>query len=335
MDLFDRLGLEHPVVQAGLGGGLATGELAGAVSAAGGLGTIGITPPARLGREIRVARDRAPDRPLAVNLLVPFTKPAHVRACIEGRVDAVVLFFGFAPRIVSALHDAGILVIHQVGRPDEARRALADGADVLIAQGLEAGGHLLAVRPLDEALPSILDVAAPAGAPVLAAGGIADGGRVRAVLDAGAAAAVAGTRFLLTRECHAHPDYQRRVLGARRTLETELFGFGWPARHRVAPNAATGRWCSGRDAGSFLVRAINRPTGRLGGLLPLGTLQTMARLQRPGIPVFSPGPALRGMHERTVEAAPLYAGVVARDIHHVIPAADAVRGLVPDRPELA
>lgn len=325
VELLDRLGLEYPVMQAGMGGGISRAELAGAVSAAGGLGTIGIMPPGQLAREIRTAHELAPRRPLAVNLLLPFVKPAHVRACIGERVDAVVLFYGFAPKMVAALREAGILVIHQVGQPTQARRALADGADALIAQGHEAGGHLLGVTPLDQALPAVLEVAGTA--PVLAAGGIATGARTRAVLDAGATAVVAGTRFLLTDECHAHPEYQRRVLGAERTLDTELFGFGWPARHRVVPNAATDQWCAGQDAGASLVRTLNRPTGRLGSLLPLETLQTIARLQHPNIPMFSPGPALRDMPARTVEATALYGGMVARDLHRVVPAAGAVREL--------
>jgi nitronate monooxygenase len=224
MDLRDRLNLEHPIAQAGLGGGLARGELAGAVSNAGGLGTIGIMPPAPFAAEINKARKLAPGRPLAANLLLPFTKPAHVRACIDAGVDAVVLFFGFAPHIVQELRQAQIFVIHQVGDPAQAKRAFADGADAVIAQGLEAGGHLLATQPLDEFLTSTLEIAN--GRPVLAAGGIVDEARVREVLDAGAAAAVCGTRFLLTEECHAHPDYQQRVIAAQETIDTQLFGFG-------------------------------------------------------------------------------------------------------------
>lgn len=324
-DLLDRLSLEHPVVQAGMGGGIATGTLAGAVSAAGGLGTVGILPPAKLAGELRRARALAPGKPVAVNLLLPFTKQAHVQACIEGRADAVVLFFGRAPAVVARLRDAGILVLHQVGDAAGARAALEDGADGLIAQGIEAGGHLQAVRPLDEALPEVLGVAD--GRPVLAAGGIGTAARSRALLDAGAAAVVAGTRFLLTEECEAHPEYQRRVLGATRTVETELFGLGWPARHRVVPNAATDRWCARDDLGARAVRALNRPTGPLGGLLPLAALETFARAQRPWLPLLSPGPALRGMPDRVVEATPLYAGVVARECTSIVPAAEAVRAL--------
>lgn len=320
MDLLDRLRLEHPVVQAGMGGGIARAELAAAVSNAGGLGTLGIMPPAELGREIERCRELAPDRPLAVNLLVPFLRRAHVRACVEGRVDVVVLFFGHAPRVVSALRDAGITVLHQVGEADEARRALSEGADGLIAQGIEAGGHLRAVRPLREVLPRILGVARER--PVLAAGGVTNADDVRAVVDSGAAAAVAGTRFLLTEECHAHPAYQRRVLGAVTTVDTELFGFGWPARHRVVPNEATERW-----DGVRAVLAVNSRTGWLGGVVPLGALRAMTVAQRPGLPLFGPGAALRGMPERVVDATPLYAGEGARMIRAIVPAATAVRGL--------
>jgi NAD(P)H-dependent flavin oxidoreductase YrpB (nitropropane dioxygenase family) len=262
---------------------------------------------------------------VAANLLVPFAKSAHVRACIDAGADAVVLFFGFAQHFVRELQEAGIFVIHQVGEPTQARRALADGADAVIAQGLEAGGHLLATKTLDEFLPSVLEAAGDK--PVLAAGGIVDGTRVRAVLDAGASAAVCGTRFLLTRECHAHPDYQQRVLGAQETIDTQLFGFGWPARHRVVPNAATQRWRGSKDTDSSLVRALNRPSGGLGRLLPLSSMDHLARLQHPMVPILSPGPALRGMPSRTVDATALYAGTAAAKLSQVVSAADAVRDL--------
>lgn len=325
MDIVDRLRLEYPVLQAGLGGGLAGADLAGAVSSAGGLGTLGIMPAERLASEIRRVRELAPGRPVAVNLLMPFTRPAHVRVCIEAGVDGVVLFFGFSRRIVAALREGGIFVIHQVGDSAEAHRAVTDGADALIAQGIEAGGHLVAKDPLAEALPSIREVAG--SKPVLAAGGIVDANGARAALDAGADAVVCGTRFLLTDECDAHGEYKRRVLGAQQTIVTELFGFGWPARHRVVPNAATWRWCRTQDAGSALVRALNRPTGRLGRLLPLQSMEVMAKAQHPLVPLLSPAPLLRGMPQRSVEATALYAGSRARDIHRVVSAAAAVREL--------
>src|SRR5947209_18806212 len=95
MDLLGRLGLEHPVVQAGMGGGLSGARLAGAVSRAGGLGTIGIlVDPQRLHAELVRARAQAPGRPLAANLLVPFARRVHAEACAAAGVEVVVLFCG-------------------------------------------------------------------------------------------------------------------------------------------------------------------------------------------------------------------------------------------------
>jgi nitronate monooxygenase len=325
MDLLDRLGLELPIAQVGMGGGMATAELAGAVSRAGALGTVGILPPRRLGGELARARDLAEGRPVAVNLLMPFVTPAHVEATIAARPAAAVMFFGFDAGIVSRLQAAGIFVMHQVGTEAQARRALADGANALVAQGLEAGGHLEATQSTAAFLARALELAG--GRPVLAAGGIHDAGGVRRALDAGAAGVMCGSRFLLTQESRVHPLYQQRALGAPRTIDTRLFGFGWNARHRVVPNAATERWCARRDAGPPAVISFNRLTEPLARRLPLSTLTIAARVQHPLLPLLSPGPPLAGMPDRTVDTCPLYAGECVREIHTVIPAAQAVQEL--------
>lgn len=321
MDLLERLGVEHPVVQAGMGGGIAGAQLAGAVSAAGGLGTVGILAPGHMRDELRRARERADGRPVAANLLMPFVRRAHVDACAAGGASAVVLFFGFDRALVGALRERGMVVLHQVGTEDQARRALADGADGLIAQGIEAGGHLLGVEPALRFLERAVAVAG--GGPVLLAGGIAERADVERALGAGAAAAVAGSRFLLTDECRAHPEYKRRALGAERTLDTKLFGFGWPDRHRVLPNAATARWAE-RER---LVAVLTRPTRRLGRVLPLAAASRMPALQRAAIPLYGPAAPLAGMPDRLVEVTPLYAGESVRRIDRVVPAAEAVRDL--------
>jgi nitronate monooxygenase len=328
MDLRDRLRLEHPVVQAGMGGGTAGAELAGAVSVAGGLGTVGILlDPATMRAEIEKARALAGDRPVAANLLVPFAKRAHAEACIAAGADCVVLFCGFAPEIVRRLREAGVLVLHQVGNLAQAKRALAEGADGLIAQGREAGGHLLGEQPALDFLARALEIA-PAK-PVLVAGGIADGEDVRRALDAGAAAAVSGTRFLLTEECAAHPAYQQRVLGAQRTIETLLFSVAWHERHRVVPNAATERWCRDGSPGPRGVLALNRLTALLLRRLPPSASAASLRTQRVSLPLYGPASLLRGMDERLVDVTPLYAGETARRIDAVVPAGEAVRALSP------
>lgn len=326
MDLLDRLGLEHPVVQAGMGGGTSGAELAGAVSAAGGLGTVGIMlEPARMRTEVARARKIAQGRPVAANLLVPFARTAHAQACIDGGADCVVLFCGFDRAIVQRLRDQGVLVLHQVGTVPEAKRALAEGADGLIAQGREAGGHLLGVEPALDFLAKALEVAH--GHPVLVAGGIAEAADVRRALAAGAKAAVAGTRFLLTEESAAHPAYKQRVLDAEETRETLLFSMGWHERHRVVPNAATERWCKGDSLGPRAVLEANRALAPLLRRLPPSASGATLVRQSVTVPLYGPASILRGMDERLVDVTPLYAGETAKRIHDVLPASEAVRQL--------
>jgi nitronate monooxygenase len=328
LDLLDRIGLERPIVQAGMGGGVAGAELAGAVSAAGGLGTVGIMTAPAFGAALRKARERAPGRPVAANLLVPFTRRAHVGACVDAGAALVVFHGGLGDRWFPILRDAQLLAFCTVGTLAQAKAALASGADGLVVQGVEAGGHLAGDQPLAEVLPRVLELVA-GRVPVLAAGGVAQAADVRRLLDAGAAAAVAGTRFLLTDESRAHPGYQQRVLAAQRTLRTELFGLGWPLAHRVVPNAATDRWCRTAELGPRWVRGLGRMSGPLGRALPLGSQAALIRLQRPGIPLLSPGLPLRGMPEGYLDRCALYAGETLHRIGGIVPAAEAVAALTP------
>jgi len=177
----DLRGLEAPVVQAGMGS-VTRHELAAAVSDAGGLGTIaGVRAP--IAAEIAAAR-RLTGRPIAVNLLLPFVRGADAEAAADA--DAIVTFWGTPRRLAAKTW------IHQCGSVEEAKAAAAAGADAVIAQGVEAGGHVRGTTPMLELLDR---VRAAVRIPVLAAGGIIDAEGVRAALDAGAAAAVAGTRF--------------------------------------------------------------------------------------------------------------------------------------------
>lgn len=302
-------------------------ELAAAVSRAGGLGTIGLVAPRELVHSVKRARSLAPRKPIAVNLLLPFTTKAHVRACVEARPDAVVLFFGRAPRIVRALSRAGIYVLHQVGTPEDARLALADGCDALVAQGADAGGHLLGKIPASELFPRVRAVAGDA--PVVVAGGIADRTDVKSALAMGASAVLCGTRFLTTEEASAHALYKQRVLGAEETIETTLFGLAWPARHRVVPNAATRKWCHEDGRPSLAVRAMQHAAVPVRKMIPLGSADPTLH-QSLSIPLYSPAAPRPGADDRVLEVAPLYAGQSARRIHRVVGAEDAVRDLFRD-----
>ena len=218
-------------------GAVARHELAAAVSEAGGLGTIGgVRAP--IAEELAAAR-RLTGRPIAVNLLLPQLRRGDVQAAAGA--DVIVTFWGRPRRL------AGSTWVHQCGSVEEARAAAAAGADAVIAQGVEAGGHVRGTTPV---LELVERVRAAVEIPVLAAGGIVDREGMSEVIDAGAVAAVLGTRFLLSEESRAHPDYKQRCLEADGTVLTELFGLGWAdAPHRVIPNAATRRWLGDGRAG--------------------------------------------------------------------------------------
>jgi NAD(P)H-dependent flavin oxidoreductase YrpB (nitropropane dioxygenase family) len=317
--VLDRLGIATPVVQAGMGGGLSRHELAAAVSEAGGLGTIAVNGAAAIERQLAAAR-KLTAAPIAVNLLLPFARRGWFAAA--ARADAVVTFWG-APR----RRTLGIW-IHQCGSVAEARAAHAAGADAVIVQGVEAGGHVRGALPALE-LHERVRAALPAGYPTLLAGGIAERADVQRALEAGACGAVAGTRFLLSDESRAHPDYKQRGLEATETILTELFGFGWPAPHRVAPNAATERWLGADPRGPRLHRALNRLSGPTARFAPAASQARLARAQRPGSRLLTPlGPTDDGF-ANLVDAGPLYMGQTVARIDEIRPAAEIVGLLTP------
>lgn len=302
-----------------MGGGLSRHGLAAAVSEAGGLGTIAVGGGAAIASELRAARALT-ERPLAVNLLLPFARPDWFEAAREA--DVVVTFWGRPKRRTPGAW------AHQCGSVAEAHAAHAAGADAAIVQGVEAGGHVRGTVPALELLERAR-AALPPEFPLLLAGGIAERADVAAALDAGAVAAVAGTRFLLSDESRAHPQYRRRLLDAEQTLLTELFGAGWPAPHRVVPNEATARWLGEDPRGPALNRGLNRLSGIGARYLPTSAQLRLARAQRPGSRLLTPiGPTDDGP-ETLVEAGPLYAGEAVARIDDVRPAADLVADLTP------
>jgi nitronate monooxygenase len=319
MSVLERLGVASPVVQAGMGGGLSRHELAAAVSEAGGLGTIAVNGAAAIRHELTAARALT-GKPLAVNLLLPLARRDWFAAAAEA--DVVVTFWGRPRRRTPGVW------MHQCGSVAEAQAAQAAGADAVIVQGVEAGGHVRGTMPALELLERVRS-ALPAGYPLLLAGGIAERADVQRALEAGAAGAVAGTRFLLTEESRAHPEYRQRLLDAEATILTELFGAGWPAPHRVIANAATERWLGGDPRGPRLNRLLNRLLAPGARYVPAGLQGRMARAQRPGSRLLAPlGPVDDGP-ANLLDAGPLYAGETVSRIGDVRPAADLVRALTP------
>jgi nitronate monooxygenase len=319
VSLLDLLGVEAPVVQAGMGGGLSRHELAAAVSEAGGLGTIAVNGAESIRRELRAARALT-GGPLAVNLLLPFARRDWFAAAADAEV--VVTFWGTPRR-----RTAGVWM-HQCGSVGEARSAHAAGADAVIVQGVEAGGHVRGSRPASELFERVQG-ALPAGYPLLWAGGIAVREDVRRALDAGAVAAVAGTRFLLSEESRAHPGYRQRLLTAEHTLLTELFGAGWPAPHRVVGNAATERWLKGDRRGPLLNRTLNRLLAPGARHIPASLQARMIRAQRPGSRLLTPAGPTDDGPAALLDAGPLYAGETVARIGDVRSAAELVGALTP------
>ncbi len=242
----DLLGIQLPIFQAGMSS-YTTPELVAAVSIAGGLGIIGglSRGPDELREEIRKVRELT-SRPFGVNHVVSQLDPDSIDVTIELRVPVLSLAWGRAGEIVHRAHDAGMKVIHQVNTPEEAGRAAADGADVIVAQGGEGGGHVGAMSTL-ALVPQVVDVVN--GVPVLAAGGIADGRGLAAVLMLGAQGALIGTRFLATPEARGHGHSKDVILNAlgSQTVASKFFddvlGLRWPgALVRSIRNPLLDRW---------------------------------------------------------------------------------------------
>ena len=319
MSFLDQLGVSTPIVQAGMGGGIARHELAAAVSNAGGLGTIAVQGPQAIEQEIALARELT-DRPVAVNLILHFATDSWFRAA--DRAEVVVTFWGTPRRRTSGVW------VHQCGSVAEAQAAKAAGADAVIAQGVESGGHVRGTTPALELLDRVRAAVGP-DYPVLLAGGIAERADVVQALDAGATAAVAGTRFLLSPESGAHPDYKARLLAADTTLLTELFGLSWPAQHRVVPNAATEAQLSATGDVPALNRLINRITAVGAKHTPERVLAALVRRQHPTSRLLTPLSAEDRLPASFVDAGPLYAGETVRRIREIVPAAATVAALTP------
>lgn len=320
--MLDALGVEFPVVQAGMGGGIAGHRLAAAVSEAGGLGTIGHAIDGdQFAAELSAARALT-GKPLAMNVIVPLARPGHWKAA-QG-ADLVVTHWEAAPdRRVSGTW------IHTCGSAAEARLAVAAGADGVIAQGVEAGGHVRGTIPSLDLLEQVR-AAVPSGYPVLLAGGIAEKADVARALEAGAVAAIAGTRFVASKESGAHSGYKQRIVDGSETVMTDLFGLGWPkAPHRVLRNSATERWLAKTDNAPAAVRATHVLMSAMSPVMPVRAQAMMMGQTSSGVLGLSPQPPARGMSDQAVDHKPLYAGQTTGRINDVLPAAEIVALLKP------
>jgi len=249
----DLLGISHPVFLGGMASASAA-KLTAAVSEAGGLGTVGATPmSAQEVKSTCTAIREVTEKPFALNYLIFRLQEEGFAAGLAER--PAVMAFAWARReealkpYFDRAHGAGCRVMFMAGRVDEARRAVDAGADVIVAQGSEGGGHVgwMCAMPL---VPMIVDAVAPV--PVLAAGGIADGRGLAAALCLGAQGALMGTRFLATEESPLPQSFKEVIVrsGGHDTILTEI------------PDIASGQVWPGAMARAWRNRFIERWAGR-------------------------------------------------------------------------
>ena len=322
-----ELGIEYPIFSAGIGAA-AGPELVAAVSNAGGFGVLGASglAPDEMGRLIRQVRELT-RAPFGVNIIIdeneegdrPLLLDAVAAAGAHGAA-AVMLFWGDPSPYVQVAHRDGVKVFIQVGSVDEAMRAAEAGVDAVIAQGIEAGGHVRGTTSVWELLPATIDAVKPL--PVLASGGIGDGAGVARAIQMGAQGVSLGTRFVASDECWVHLAYKQRVVEstAADTVLNELYDVWWPnAPHRTLRNKTFAEWdAAGRPP----------PGQRPGEGTSIGKRRSRSGkvADWPRYAIGTAPPDFEG----DIEYAPLWAGESCSVVNDIKPAGEIVRQLIRD-----
>jgi NAD(P)H-dependent flavin oxidoreductase YrpB (nitropropane dioxygenase family) len=241
--LCHKLGIDKPILSAPMGGA-AGPDLVAAVCNAGGFGVIPLWGETTQYVRTGIAQVRKlTDRNFAVNLNLSFPFHDQLQVCIDEKVAAVSLFWGMDPAAIDTAKRGGLMVLASVGSAKEAKIAAEAGADIIVAQGWEAGGHVWGNVATMALIPAVVDAV---HVPVVAAGGIADGRGMAAALMLGASGVWIGTRFLASTEATIHATYRQRILDASED-QTEwyhdLYDGAWPdAPHRALANATSAQW---------------------------------------------------------------------------------------------
>ena len=320
----ELFGIEYPIVSAGMGG-VALAELAAAVSNAGGIGTIalaGFTPEA-IQNEIAAAR-RLTNKPLLVNLLVPFLRSGIIETVGKEQIQGVTFFWGDPAEYVPIVKKSGLKVIWQCGSVEgggcrsRCWRRRYHGAGLRSRRSRARHRH----QPCADSFCAGCD---RTDIPIIAAGGFADGRGLAAALALGADAAAFGTRFLASNEAAADPRYQQRILEAEaeETVHTELYDIGWPnAPHRVLRTKVVEEW----------ERAGRPATGRRPGEGKSIGKMTHCGVEIPMVKysVMSPTSSFEG----DIEELPLYAGMSVSLVREKLPAGEIVRRIASEASEV-
>jgi enoyl-[acyl-carrier protein] reductase II len=310
--LCDLLGIRYPICQAGMGW-VARSELAAAVSDAGGLGVIAAAhgSPADLRTEIRRVREQT-DKPFGVDILFATTRTTGdetdrftdavkgwMDVALEERVPVIIAGLGNPGPFTKDAHAIGSKVMALCGNVKQARDHAANGVDIVIAQGHEAGGHTGRIAGL-VLVPAVVDAVAPK--PVLAAGGIADGRGLVAALALGAAGIWIGTRFIATREAYGHDNYKNKIVA----IDEE---------GTVITRAASGKPC--RVIRNEFTRAWDKRTAEIQPF-PI-------QFERVGMPM-----AIRAREQGDIENGSAACGQSAGLIHEVSTVRDVIARIVDE-----
>ena len=304
----EKVGISIPIVQAPVGNACCP-QLVAAVSSAGGLGMYSAAwrTPSELRTLIRQTTTLT-SGPFGVNLTLPWPEAQHelLSVGMEEGVRVYSLWWGDVEPFLKRLDDPDVFTMVTVASAEGARRAQDAGADAVVAQGFEAGGHVLGSVAT---MPLVAAVAGAVSIPVIAAGGIADGRGIAAALCLGASGVWMGTRFVATRESAAHPAYKQAIVDAAETatFHGRVFDQGWPgASHRTLRNRTVEMFVeSGPDA---------RNTSEV-----IGSTDGGAPVHR-----FSEDEPLQGW-SGSIDEMCLYAGQSCGIVHDIPPAASVVR----------
>ncbi|MEX2029352.1 MAG: nitronate monooxygenase [Anaerolineales bacterium] len=310
----ELVGCAVPIQQAGMGS-LTNPRLAKAVADAGGQGMLSVTGLApALTTDILDELQRQTSGVFGVNLVMPFVKDRQyardIVAVAAERARVVDFFYGDPDAdLIRIVHDHGGLACWQVGSKEEAVAAADAGCDLIVAQGIEAGGH---VRGKIGLLALLNEVLGAVDVPVLAAGGIGTGRALAAVLAAGASGVRVGTRFVASVEAGAHPAYVEALIAAEAgdTIYTDRFSVGWPnAPHRVLRSCLE---AAEAFQGDVVGERVNQYTG-----------------ERSDIPRFGIGGPTQ-QTSGTIRAMSLWAGESVGGVKRLQPVAEIVRELVEE-----
>ncbi|WP_164658819.1 nitronate monooxygenase family protein [Tropicibacter sp. Alg240-R139] len=312
-DLYALLSIESPILSAPMAGA-AGPELVASVCNAGAYGVLPLwhKPPDDFVADL-IRTQSLTNRNFAVNLNVSNPYQEQLQLCIDHKVHAVSLFWGLDSDAVKKAKAGGLKVLYSVGTAQEAKFAEKAGADVIIAQGWEAGGHVWGRVSTLALIPAVVDAVE---IPVVAAGGISDGRAVAAALMLGAAGVWVGTRFLASPEATIDESYRRKILGASEDQTEwyhELYDVSWPdAPHRALKNTTSHDW---HAAGAQ--RPGHRPNeGEVIGHRPNG--ESVERYQS-----YTPLPGTTG----DVGAMSLWSGQGVSQVNRILNAADIVKEL--------